>query len=486
MKYEIVGNSYYLITDKKEIERTDGKESNLKIKNGKVTIGIYGYIKEVEIEWLYWLSYFKLEMPKGYEDRVFDIEFKDFFSLKHMRVDPKMVVFKKPVYLKEDDNYRIIARFPNYAISTEGVVYNIRLKRHTKPSIRFRKNETSYLASSIADQSNLYTKNDRLTHRLVATTWVDNDDFIKYYLVDHKDGNKANCHYTNLRWTNHKGNNSAIPYQGLSSQAISVTIRDIDTGEVKTFPSMGEACTYMERSKIDTQHTPLRPNKIWRTKKGIFEIKETSDKRDWYYLDKSKIPTKNQKVEITITKENGDVVIVRSKDDFITKLFNNKKVADNIEGLIRVYKKRHPNDKLVYKKLDNHTKDVFYIAKNIKTNEIIRNKSLLKLSEVTDVKYSSARKSTSTNGKYQYNDWVFKIDNRKPFSLIGNFNNVNKPVELILLDTTTNEETKFKSLRGVGRHLNIDKKTVKKLLISGDLLYNKYLLHKHPCSRNAA
>ena len=429
MKYKIVGNNYYLITDKKEIERTDGKESNLKIKDGNVTIGIYGYIKEVEIEWLYWLSYFKLEMPKGYEDRVFDIEFKDFFSLKHMRVDPKMVVFKKPVYLKEDNNYRIIARFPNYAISTEGVVYNIRLKRHTKPSIRFRKNETSYLASSIADQSDLYTKNDRLTHRLVATTWVDNDDFIKYYLVDHKDGNKANCHYTNLRWTNHKGNNSAIPYQGLSSQAISVTIRDIDTGEVKTFPSMGEACTYMERSKIDTQHTPLRPNRIWRTKKGRFEIKETSDKRDWYYLDKNKIPTKT-----------------------------------------------------VY----SNTKDVFYIAKNIKTNEILRNKSLLKLSEVTDVKYSSARKSASTNGKYQYNDWVFKVDNKKPFSLIGNFNNVNKPVELILLDTTTNEETKFKSLRGVGRHLNIDKKTVKKLLISGDLLYNKYLLHKHPCSRNAA
>lgn len=476
MEYSIVGNKNYLITDKKEIKRIDGKPNWLKIKNGKITIDIYGYIKTIEIEWLYWLSYFKLEMPNGYEERVFDIEFKDIFSLKHMRVDPKMVIFKKPVYIKEDDNFRLIARFPNYAISTAGVVHNMKTGIYNKPRSYYRNGVLDYRKSTAVDQANLYSSDEQLTHRLVAITWVPNDDYKKYYLVDHKDGDKTNCHYTNLRWVDHIGNNKAKVYQGLSSQAIAVTIRDIDTGLTKSFPSLGTACEYMGRTRIDTKTTPLKPNRIWETPKGRFEIKYSNNTHGWYYSDKTNTNNVNQKVEVTITKETGETIILKSLNDFITKVFEGKKSADSINKAVSVYRKRYPNDKIVVKILDNYSEDVNYIAKNIVNDNILISSSRKELSELTNVTKSSVQKSIANDGAYQFDNWVFKVDDHKPFRNIINKEHYNKPKQISILDTTSNNSRIFDSIRKTSDYLNIDKKTIKKFLNSNNLLFNKYLL----------
>jgi len=476
MEYSIVGNSNYLITDKKEIKRIDGNPSGLKIKNGKITIDIYGYIKNVDIEWLYWLSYFRLELPKGYEERIFDIEFKNTHLTNIRKVDPKIVIFKKPVYIKDDDNFRLIARFPNYAISTMGIIKNINLKIFNKPRTYYKNGVLDYLKSTIVDQAELYFSTAQLTHRLVAITWVENDDYEKYYLVDHKDGDKTNCHYTNLRWMDHIGNNRAKVYQGLSNQAIAVTIRDIDTGLSKSFPSLGTACEYMGRTRIDTNTTPLKPNRIWETPKGRFEIKYSNDSRDWYYSDKINTNTINQKVEVTITKETGEIIILKSLNDFITKVFDSKKSADSINKAVSIYRKRYPNDKIVVKILDNYSKDVNYVAKNIVSNNIITTVSRKELSELTNVSKSSVQKSIANNGAYQSNNWVFKIDDHKPFAVVLNINNTNNPIKISMLDKTTNNNIVFNSIRKASSYLSIDKKTIKKFLNSNNLLFNKYLL----------
>ncbi len=398
-------------------------------------------------------------MPNGYENRVFDIEFKDIFSLKHMKVDPKMVIFKKPVYLKDNNNYRLVARFPNYAISTAGVVYNMKNDSYNKPV--YLSGVDSYKTSGVVDQAGLYKNPRQMTHRLVAITWVPNDDYEKYYLVDHKDGDKSNCHYTNLRWMDHIGNNRAKIYQGLSSQAIAVTIRDIDTGIVKSFPSLGTACEYMGRTRIDTKTTPLKPNRLWETPKGRFEIKYSNDSRDWYYSDKINTNTINQKVEVTITKETGEIIILKSLNDFITKVFDSKKSADSINKAISVYRKRYPNDKIVVKILDNYSQEVIYIAKNLVTDEVISTNNRKELSEITGVSKSSVQKSITNNGAYQFNNWVFKIDDHKPFATILNNNPVNKPTVVLSKDMVTNKTTKFTSINAIGTEYNVTKKPLK-------------------------
>ena len=46
---------------------------------------------------------------------------------------------------------------------------------------------------------------NQLTHRLVASAFVEKED-PSYNIVNHKDGDKTNDHYTNLEWTNHSMN----------------------------------------------------------------------------------------------------------------------------------------------------------------------------------------------------------------------------------------------------------------------------------------
>ena len=47
---------------------------------------------------------------------------------------------------------------------------------------------------------------EKLVHRLVAESFVENPHPIKYKIVNHIDGNKLNNHYTNLEWCNNKMN----------------------------------------------------------------------------------------------------------------------------------------------------------------------------------------------------------------------------------------------------------------------------------------
>ena len=95
-----------------------------------------------------------------------------------MRRDPKMVIFKKPVYLKSSDNYRLIARFPNYAVATNGTTYNIKNDSYHKSLVTTK----YYITSAINDQAGLYKNPRQMTHRLVAITWIENKDYEKFYL----------------------------------------------------------------------------------------------------------------------------------------------------------------------------------------------------------------------------------------------------------------------------------------------------------------
>lgn len=53
----------------------------------------------------------------------------------------------------------------------------------------------------------------KYVHRLVALYFVPNPQPDKFIVVDHLDKNSQNNHWTNLRWTNYKGNNTGNPRQ---------------------------------------------------------------------------------------------------------------------------------------------------------------------------------------------------------------------------------------------------------------------------------
>ncbi len=459
-KISIVGNDYYYITDERNVLRKDGLSLDIPQTKKTVTLPLYGFNKTVDKEWLYWLSYFKLEMPNGYENRVFDIEFKDIFSLKHMKVDPKMVIFKKPVYLKDNNNYRLVARFPNYAISTAGVVHNMKTNAYNKPVSLSRVD--SYKTSGVIDQAGLYKNPRQMTHRLVAITWVENDDYEKYYLVDHKDGDKSNCHYTNLRWMDHIGNNRAAVSQGLRTDAIKVVTRNINTNEIKEHASITDASLYIGRSRINTAHQPMSPHKIWTGDNGEFEMKSIDDKREWYYTDKIVKPPIKHTMYIDIYADNikYEFNSIRQASIDLLKLDTPMTIKKFKERILQKY----PGVKI---NIDNI---VIYQAK--KGERTVEANSISKLVELinnevpksTITKYLS--KTTGING------WLFRLkpkydDIKWP---VYAEDNIYKPQRIKVLNTQTNKEMTFNSLRQIASHFGVDKKTIKNF-IRNDLVF---------------
>lgn len=68
------------------------------------------------------------------------------------------------------------------------------------------------------DLSNKYKKDRYLIHRLVAIHFVPNPN--NYPIVLHKDNNKLNTHYSNLKWGTYSENNSQAIRDGLNSVPI--------------------------------------------------------------------------------------------------------------------------------------------------------------------------------------------------------------------------------------------------------------------------
>lgn len=101
---------------------------------------------------------------------------------------------------KEDDEYdwAEIEGYPNYKITSGGIIINCVTGRVLKPFIK----EDGYHCVKL-------TWNSVRTHyrvsRLVATAFVGNPH--RYPIVDHIDGDKSNNNAQNLVWTTYTGNN---------------------------------------------------------------------------------------------------------------------------------------------------------------------------------------------------------------------------------------------------------------------------------------
>jgi hypothetical protein len=104
-------------------------------------------------------------------------------------------------------------------------------------------------------------------HKLVALSWVDNDDYEKNNIIDHIDKNKLNNHYKNLRWSNNSKNvsRSIDKYCGF-------IVRNIQDNIIHNFDTIYEVSNHIGLLKIDLSRQPILNSRVWKTKKGVFEI----------------------------------------------------------------------------------------------------------------------------------------------------------------------------------------------------------------------
>lgn len=101
-----------------------------------------------------------------------------------------------------DEIWRPVVGFPNYVISKNGIVKNIKYINDPFKNISQCFTGGGYLHVGLYDGSG--TKTNKKVHRLVAEAWIPNPN--NYGVIDHINKNKQDNKADNLRWTTHSIN----------------------------------------------------------------------------------------------------------------------------------------------------------------------------------------------------------------------------------------------------------------------------------------
>lgn len=112
--------------------------------------------------------------------------------------------------------------FPNYEVSSEGRIRNVKTKRTLKTHI----NRNGY--EELVLRKDNKPRNQKV-HRLVADSFYDGDH--NGLDVNHIDGNKANNHISNLEWCTRKENIAHAFKHGLATSSRSMKVKIVETGE---------------------------------------------------------------------------------------------------------------------------------------------------------------------------------------------------------------------------------------------------------------
>ncbi len=144
-------------------------------------------------------------------------------------------------YGYEDEEWRGVVGFPNYAISNFGRVWNIKHERFLTPS--FEPNGYAHVHLYYNGKPTIID-----IHRLVALSFLSrSQDEIE---VNHDDGDKYYNHVDNLEWTTKSVNRKHAYTTGLQLPSNRQAVRIVETGE--TFESLSDCAV-----SIAGQHSAI-------------------------------------------------------------------------------------------------------------------------------------------------------------------------------------------------------------------------------------
>lgn len=125
--------------------------------------------------------------------------------------------------------------FENYCIHEDGRIWSKNNNRFITPYLI----NSGYLVIRLWEHN---MEHKFLIHRLVAEYWVPNPKPEEYDRPNHIDNNRLNNHYSNLQWTNQKGNLLAARQTGRINDNRLMEIYYPETGAAFICRSMVEVC----------------------------------------------------------------------------------------------------------------------------------------------------------------------------------------------------------------------------------------------------
>lgn len=135
--------------------------------------------------------------------------------------------------MDQENIWVTIDEFPNYQITKDGRVRNIKSGKERKPSVGKR----GYYVLSLRKDKKFYLKT---LHRLIAITFIPNPQ--NKPEVNHIDGNKLNCSLENLEWVTRKENDRHARVTGLHTSDGDKMIGQFKDGVlIQTYKSISAA-----------------------------------------------------------------------------------------------------------------------------------------------------------------------------------------------------------------------------------------------------
>lgn len=147
-----------------------------------------------------------------------------------------------------------------YDVSETGCIRNARTLKVLKPN----KIGKGYLIVHLKKDGKRYA---RYVHRLTAEAYVPNPH--NHPVVNHDDGNKENCHYTNLIWSTYSENNQHAYDTGLKPRGEGQYKAILTEENVREIKRLGKYATFQEiADKYGVSKATVRDvlvGKTWRT-----------------------------------------------------------------------------------------------------------------------------------------------------------------------------------------------------------------------------
>jgi len=426
----------------------------LKIDDEMALIEVAGVPVKKPLIWFKHLTMLGLVLPKQFKYEISNIEFKDYNPFGVSKDYNMMPVFKESVVFNIGNiDYKLIARYPMYGISGDGTIYNLRynmiMKDYYSPIFKYK---------TISLPDTYRGKNTSLLiHKLVAMAWCDNKDYYKYNMVDHKDDNKLNNHYTNLNWTNNNGNQAKLTHGNYKTN---ILVRNIETNQINKFSSLTLATKFIGRSRINTKHTPLTMGKIWTGSNGEYEIQYEDGFKSW---TEDIVSTRDQRIEVL----DGDEKIMFKNMSEIKKHYELPMRIHNFKEIINRLKKRNKDIEINVLIGSKDPKNLE--AKNVKTGEMVTSPNERQLSIATGIAESTVYKYISQNiDNVLIDNWLIRTRTNLPWA--DELDNIksNKNTSKKIRAKTNEKEIVFKSLREAGRFFNKDGKTINNLTSNKD------------------
>lgn len=302
----------FIATKYGKILNSERKEIDTEIIDGEFYIEIDWILgrKKYRVSLIILVAYGNLSLPDHLIDKV-EILYVDNNS-SNLTPQNLLYRFTEPLEVEDYKGFYYIPFYVNYAINKRGDLLNVKTGKFKTWSITStennKKNQTGgYFYSRVVNDYGF--SKCLFLHRALCLVFKHYDSSVLNLVVNHKDGNPSNNSLDNIEWSTYKDNNIHAIVTGLRSDTRKVLSKNIKTGEIKTFNSIGDCGRYYNspRAGFIQHRLKYSRDKIY----SDYLIFKYDDGTPWPEIDLSNtVITRTGRSELIIARNvfTGDVI----------------------------------------------------------------------------------------------------------------------------------------------------------------------------------